>query len=279
MGRRSKKNAPQGGTPAWLITFSDMMTLLLTFFVLLLSMASLMDERKKHLALGSITQTFGMGAQTMSILGQKLSETLLEPGPLSEEDAPNLAQLKPLLFEENRKDIEFISNAFVQILSVHATVLFDDNQSRLSREGRAFLTRALPFFQDLTYPLLLAGHASPLADGGDPESAEGGRAVDHSWSLSLQRALAVYTFLLDQGMDPQKLRLEAFGQYHPRFSPQTRSGRKRNRRVDFIVDKRNYVNHNPNKLTEINPELKLRDRTFKYRDFTFSLEEEQPPSR
>ena len=279
MARRKKKNAPQGGTPAWLITFSDMMTLLLTFFVLLLSMASLIDERKKHLALGSITQTFGMGAQTMSILGQKMSEKLLEPGPLSEEDSPNLAQLKPLLFEDNRKDIEFISNAFVQILSVQATVLFEDGQTGLSPKGQEFLTRALPFFKDLTYPLLLAGHAAPMADGSAPDFSTQTTSMDPSWSLSLHRALSVYSFLLDQGMPPEQLKLEAFGQYHPRFSSQTQSGRKRNRRVDFIVDKRNYMAHNPNKLKKINPDLQLKDKTFKYQDFKFSIDEQQPESR
>jgi chemotaxis protein MotB len=274
MAGRKKKNAPQSGTPAWLITFSDMMTLLLTFFVLLLSMASLMDERKKHLALGSITETFGMGTQTMSILGQNLSDKLLDPGPLSEKDGQTLAQLKPLLFEDIRKDVEFISNAFVQIISVHATLLFEEGQSRLTPRGRDFLSKALPFFQELTYPLLLAGHASPLADGSRPRFSEPEDRIDPSWSLSLQRALTVYTTLLDLGMDPEKLRLEAFGRYHPRFSTQNQSGRQRNRRVDFIVDKRNYTNHNPNKLKKINPELQLEDNTFRYQGFKFSLDDD-----
>jgi len=49
VARKKKKKGGGGGeeTPEWLITFSDVMTLLLTFFVLLLSMASLQDIKKK----------------------------------------------------------------------------------------------------------------------------------------------------------------------------------------------------------------------------------------
>ncbi len=54
--------------PAWLVTFSDMMTLLLTFFVLLLSMASLTDERKIKVVLGSIIGSFGIGTKGVDVL-------------------------------------------------------------------------------------------------------------------------------------------------------------------------------------------------------------------
>jgi len=58
--RKEKASGSDGGTPAWLVTFSDMMTLMLTFFVLLVSMAAIMDERRKIVVLGSLVGTFGL---------------------------------------------------------------------------------------------------------------------------------------------------------------------------------------------------------------------------
>ena len=101
-----------------------MMTLLLTFFVLLLSMATLTDERKKYLVLGSIQKTFGMGKQSLEALSTKQGE-VVEPGPM-EVDVKDLTPLKNLVWDEQSKDFNFISNALVQILSINAELRFEN---------------------------------------------------------------------------------------------------------------------------------------------------------
>ena len=60
MGRGAKKEKKQDeGAPGWMVTFADLMTLLLTFFVLLLSMSTL-DNQKVKLALGSLRGALGV---------------------------------------------------------------------------------------------------------------------------------------------------------------------------------------------------------------------------
>ncbi|MFW6216335.1 MAG: flagellar motor protein MotB, partial [Desulfohalobiaceae bacterium] len=197
-GGKDKKDKKGGSQPAWLITFSDMMTLLLTFFILLLSMAALKDERKEVLVLGSISKTFGMGQETMSILGQKPRPMYLEPGAIRGEDPDNLSALKDLLWEEQGQDLEFQSNAFVQILSINSATLFQPGSSQLTQEGSDLLAEIAPHLEGLPFPVLLAGHTSMLADelNIDYLYRNFSRQEDPSWDLSLQRVQRVYRFFL-----------------------------------------------------------------------------------
>ena len=66
--RKTRSREPDKGVPAWMITFSDMVTLLMTFFIVLVSMASLTDVYKRKVAIGSVSGTFGTGAPSLDDL-------------------------------------------------------------------------------------------------------------------------------------------------------------------------------------------------------------------
>ncbi len=276
MARKKKKSSGGGGgeeTPEWLVTFSDVMTLLLTFFVLLLSMASLQDVRKKHLVLGSLSSSFGIGKENMSIMGKKSKKSdLIEPGVMEAED---LEPLKNLVWEDVSEDLDFRENKFIQIFSVNAEVLFYKGLDTLTPSGKALLDRVSSVFKGVKYPVLIAGHTSLYeADESPIVKLLGGiKGVDPSWVLSIRRCLAVYTYLLKLGVPSKKLRLEAYGKYHPLYSNETAIGRKKNRRVDFILDKRSYILHNPNKLREFNQlkQLKEMKNILDYKGFEFNI--------
>mgnify|MGYP006282789257 CR=1 FL=1 len=275
MARSSKKKKQKsGGTADWLITFSDVMTLLLTFFVLLLSMASLQNPRKEHLALGSISQAFGMGKQNMSLLGTQPSQrkTLLEPGPL--QGRKDLEILQNLKWEDQQTDVEFISNAFVQILSLNAAVLFDQGASQLTPQGKRLLRKIAPKLQEIEFPVLIAGHTAILPGEQEIDSLrrQKSQGLHASWSLSLERTVEVYRFLLEAGVSPKQLKMEAFGKFQPRYSNFTQKGRRLNRRVDLVLDKRNAMAHNPNKLKSYPREMENRGSTFRYKGFEFDVD-------
>mgnify|MGYP002038566743 CR=1 FL=1 len=66
-GRKKKKDDGEEGAPAWMTTFGDLMTLLMTFFVLLFSMSTI-SEMKFAKVLGSLETYFGIGASVTSPL-------------------------------------------------------------------------------------------------------------------------------------------------------------------------------------------------------------------
>ena len=235
---REKKAPPPEEQPAWLVTFTDLMTLLLTFFVLLVSMATL-DERRRLIVLGSIIGTFGTGT-SFDVLSTVDTRRSVEPGPLEMDKSVDLEPLREMVWEDVNKDLDFAENKFVQVFTINADTLFEPGEARISARGRQLLESLLPVLLRVDQPLLVAGHTSNLRDeqGVDYRVATE-EVVDPSWRISFGRAMAVYRFLLDAGMDPELLRMEAFGKYHPRYGSQTADERRRNRRVDLVLDKRN----------------------------------------
>ena len=222
--------------PPWMITFADVMTLMLTFFILLVSMATI-DQRRKLVALGSIIGTFGFNKQSYELYTRKDNKKTVKPGPM---DTGDLEPLKALKWENVDDDINFSSNRFVQILSIDASLLFEANGTTLSDEGRATLDGFLPLLRQVRYPLLLAGHTSELRDefGRNYLPGQDEQNPDLSWKLSLHRTLAIYTYFLNSGIPSDMLRMEAFGKFRPHYPQDTREKRQRNRRVDIVLDKR-----------------------------------------
>jgi chemotaxis protein MotB len=269
MAKRAKNKSQGKGIPLWLITYSDLMTLLLTFFVLLVAM-SVIDERRRRIVLGSIMGTFGIRPQSHDPMARKVNPRLIEPGPLDPEDMEELEMLKPLLWEDIQPDLSFAENKFIQIFSIPTDVLFAPGETTISSEGAALLRRIVPVLERTEHPLLLAGHTSTVRDeiGMEYISSDMTDQRDPSWRISLFRVLSIYSFLLEEGLSPEKLHVEAFGKHHPRETNDTREGRRLNRRVDIVLDKRSRGTHPV--LESLNPEAAPPER-YEVDGFGFSL--------
>lgn len=265
---RKEKNSSGEGQPAWLITFSDLMTLLLTFFVLLVSMA-VIDERHKLVVLGSVSSSFGIGQANFNPKSPEKGSSKLEPGAMLE---PDMTPIKDMLWEDMKDDLNFQENRFVQILSINAEVLYKPGQTTLSERGKDLLNRMMPHLLRIKYPLLVAGHTANRRDeeGEKYEVDFDKTKVDSTWALSLARGFGVYRYLLQSGIPNERLSQEAFGQYHPRFPDRSPQGRLMNRRVDIVLDKRN----SPEILNIERSQEKLVSppKSFFFRNFQFDLE-------
>lgn len=275
MAKREKPKIKRTGA-AWLITFSDMMTLMLTFFVLLVSMSHL-DERRRLVVLGSIIGTFGMGTSGYDTRTIKNKRTTIEPGPMN--DVQDLEPLKNRLWDQYNQDLDFKSNKYVDIISISDKVLFKSGETALSPSGKKIVDTMLPVLLRLKFPLLLAGHSSIAFDETYGDSAEAiplpsdQKRLDVSWKISLFRTLSIYEYLLSRGMLPEMLRVEAFGNYRPKYDWNTPEHRRLNRRVDFVLDKRNVKY-----IEMLNwPREKETSKSFSVDDFKFDLTRPDTP--
>ncbi|MDQ7032287.1 MAG: OmpA family protein [Desulfonauticus sp.] len=270
MAKKEKVEQEEEGIPAWLVTFSDMMTLLLTFFVLLLSMASLKDEQKVKRAIGSLAGSFGLGPTGIVPFEEPHGKVGAEPGPL--EDVKDFQSLKPMLWDEKKWDIDLMSNKFIQILELGPEVLFSPGSSKLTQQGKLLLAKLVPILKKIKYPIELRGHTASLRDefGPDYMLQQQKSKLDLSWKLSLARTLAVYRFFLDAGVKPEKIRLEAFGRFRPRYANTTSKGRQRNRRVELVLDKR-ISSWAVQEIIKFKVKTKIKRDKFIYKDFIFDL--------
>ncbi|GAU08385.1 OmpA/MotB family protein [Desulfoplanes formicivorans] len=272
MGRKRTTTQSDDGSPAWLITFSDLMTLLLTFFVLLLSLASLMDERKTKTSIGSIMGSFGPSAGSVQPLTTKAAGSVKESGPLENLPAEDLEPLRELIWEDDGQDFDFQSNRFIQVFSVDTEVLFDPGSSNLSSRGLEILGRIVPVVRKVKYPLLITGHTASLRSelSSAYVAGQSDKGVDLSWNLSLQRVLNVYRTLVARGIQPEKLRMEAFGRFRPRATNTTPEGRRANRRVEFVLDRRN-TDWSHEMARKAGSDGQHQEGRFMYNDFIFTF--------
>lgn len=270
MARRKKKQEAAGG-PAWLITFSDMMTLMLTFFVLLVSMA-VIDERRKLVVISSISGAFGTGDGSFNPKSIRNQSRLIEPGAIDDMDTDSLEPLKDMLWEDQTGDLNYQQNQFVQILSISDEVLFTPGTAELSTSGIKLLNRILPWLMRIDHPLLLAGHTAGMREemGQDYKvGTDEQHAVSPMWELSFLRVMGIYRYLTGRGMPPERLTVEGFGSNRPRWTELTPDGRRRNRRVDIVLDKRNreWIE----KIDALRRKEDSRPGEFNYKDFRFRV--------
>ena len=277
MARQNKTPSP--AAQLWLVSYADVVTLMLCFMVLLVSY-SVVDERLKTEVLGSVNQRYASSVAFKIADGEsRIDLTRLDEGigapPASGSD---LALLKEMVDTEDPGSLNFMGNSFVQIISLHESALFEPGKGTLSPKGQRTLHRILPLLVNIEYPLLVAGHSAPRLDE-EPElfTVREDALEDPTWLLSFERAKAVYRFFTTNGIPPEKLMNESFGQHRPRFPNVTPASRQKNRRVDLVLDKRNTFA--AQELGQKTGQAARPPEQTSFKGFEFSLElPGQPPS-
>ena len=244
-------------------TFADMSTLLLTFFVLMLSMST-MDLEKFREMLGSINQAFGVQFEQHGDFQAVMPKDLtiqLDPGegPWREMDKdliddleakPTKEDLEKEQKEKEKKErqdaVKEIENAINQTqlgdlaevmsgahgirIRVKGTLLFDAGSAILKNEAKPFLDSLVQVLEKFDYFLLVEGHtdSTPIATAQFPSN----------WELSGFRAAAVLRYLMTWGIPPDRLTSVGMADNFPLADNSTADGRAKNRRVEFVLTKK-----------------------------------------
>ena len=221
------------GAPAWVVTFGDLMSLLLCFFVLLLSFSE-MDRNKYRIVSGSMKNAFGIQRKKPvfeSPKGQKM---------ISKEFDQSIILVKiqdlidPLLQQLEEEFQEFKGSVEIEVEEEEVTIrmmgeaTFDTGKAELRKAFVPLLLKIGEALSKTKGEIIIAGHTDnvPLI-GGQFRSNLG---------LSMARAGSVAEYLLKSTpIDPKRLSTMGFGEYRPLESNDTEEGRQKNRRVEIIV--------------------------------------------
>lgn len=257
--------------PAWMVTFSDVVTLLMTFFIVLVSMAALFDAAKRKVALVSVTGAFGTGTPSLDDLSTEGVQNAVEPGPLN--DLKDAAKAKVHVVPETTKDVRFESNKFIKRYSLEANMLFSPGSPDITPEGRTLLAKLTPTLIQSKSAISLAGHtAAGVEEFGPGYLPKSGEKVDFSWQLSLARVMNVYRYFVAAGVDAQKLRLEAFGRFRPIVGAKSVQSGNANRRVEITMDVRVDNWDAAAAPSEILPKTEAPASGFSVQDFLFRFD-------
>ncbi len=228
MAEEEKKQKCEAGAPKWMTTFSDLMSLLMCFFVLLLSFSE-MDRQKFKQVAGSMEQAFGIQHEERRF-GSPEGNVIISTGFMSTPIAVRLRQsLEDMIAEEvssGAAEMEY-SGAEVTI-RVKDSLVFDLGRAEIKKRFYPFLDKLGKFIKKHDVYVQVRGHTDnvPLAKG----------APFHSnWSLSAARAVGVVEYWKDRfGIPSKKVSAAAFADGSPVAANDTPANRARNRRVEFF---------------------------------------------
>lgn len=259
---KKKKEEPQGPSKAWMDTFSDLMNLLLCFFVLLFSMSTV-DAQKFEAIAASFSQTFSIftGGQVSIGEGMLLGNGVSQLNELdqymdsmgkmaeNEEEAEEIDEIQQKLEEaqltESEKLAERIEEAieesqmedmieldftaqYVQ-LTLKGAILFDSGKAELKKDALPIIERAALILERYAESEIeIEGHTDsvPIHTSQFANNNE----------LSSARALSMFDYLVEHTtLEPAKIKHSGRGEYMPIADNATPEGRAKNRRIEIKI--------------------------------------------
>ena len=225
MEKKPKKQP--AGAPAWMITYSDLVTLLLTFFVLLLSMAN-MDQVKFSQAAGSLRGAFGVfGGKDQKEISPP---TLVEIAPVHDDLVQRLYSRIMTQMNRLRLDpsIKLVKDRGAVILQINESILFSPGTSQLKPAAYPVLAKVAGLIRPLPLQLRVEGHTDDV-----PYS----RSDMSNWDLSVARSVSVLKYFQTADLFPlDRMSAVGYGSEHPLVDNDTPENRAKNRRVEFVLE-------------------------------------------
>lgn len=268
MAKRKKQEDVPAGSPAWMATFSDLMNLLLCFFVLLFSMSSV-DAEKYQQVVASLSNSFSIFSGGGATVGEgtlisdgvsqlnELDDFYNNLGAASDteenQDGDPLEKYKEELAAEQKKETEKLYEEvvdlsekekvqdYVQIdvdanyqyvqVSMSGAILFDSGKAEIKSQAIPILKKVGNILKVYDKRLIkIEGHTDNV-----PISGNGGK-YQSNMDLSADRAISVWNYLIkEKNLDPKTLEASGRSEYNPVASNKTEDGRSKNRRVEIKI--------------------------------------------
>lgn len=204
---------------AWLITYLDMLTLLVTVFVLMLAYSTFQPDKFT-----------AMKEAVSEEVGKESQPAAPQPADARPDPARQLAQrLASQLGQSGLQDLVKMDIEDSRLtLQIQEKILFPSGGAELNPQGGQVLERLAPMFMAPGQMISVEGHTDniPINTGIFPSN----------WELSSSRATRVVRYLAERGVPPNRLRAIGYGEMRPLADNADEQGRSVNRRVSIVID-------------------------------------------
>ena len=224
---------PEAGIPEWVVTFGDMMSLLLTFFIMLVSMSEMKEDEKYQAMVESFRMQFGHDMTMASMVpGESRPRGANTPTPIR-----SMGRAKKKDMKRGGQPIKSVvgENERVQTVrpgddsSAGGNVFFAEHEAELTEENKRDLQRIIEQIAGKPQRIEIRGHTTrrPL----EPNSI-----YSSLLDLSYARTKNTRAFLIEQGIDPKRIRLGNAGPEEPLYNGAKDPERlKMNSRVQILM--------------------------------------------
>ncbi len=222
----------------WLVTYADLMTILLVFFILLYTLAFFEKEKFRH-AVETIKVQIEEDENLIGLMElMEIPET--EDTQITIEDITGLHSREKSLVEnitrfvQSSKQKQNISSRVLKgkiIVSIKGKALFNSGSASLNRTAISIFDDIIQILYDYPeYNINIKGHTDNV-----PISTT---IFPSNWELSAVRATTVLKYLISKGITPQRLTATGYGDVMPLVPNDSEENRAKNRRVEFVLEKK-----------------------------------------
>jgi chemotaxis protein MotB len=246
--RRPSKHPEKDNSERWLLTYSDLITLLLIYFIVLFSMSSVNAEKFSELS------------KSLAIIfsGQVGRSGVLDGGRSVIPGKQNLNPNKHMMNTEE-KIKRLIQQMGLQgkittsqqmrglVISVKDTVLFRQGSADMDSRAHDVVTEVGKILKDIPNSIRIEGHTDNVPI----------HTIKYysNWELSTARATNVLHYLIESsGISPERLSAAGYGEFRPVVTNENDSGKAINRRVDIVVLNEEFEKFEPQVNSENQPE-------------------------
>lgn len=248
----SRRKEGKDDSERWMISYADLLTLMLAFFIVLYSQSMLNVSRLKQIAKGMIVAFHGNPAVLMHQghggsgilrhhssplpkpipsntphLGQNVAHQIdLRAGALQKAESELKKVLHPLM---QTQQVKLSRHPLSLRIRLNAKILYPSGKAKLTPSAQSLLTKIAGVLAKIPhdYPIVIQGYTNsrPIQTTRFPSN----------WELSTARALSVVHLFLGNGFPGEQLSAQGFSKYHPLKSDNTPEGLRVNRRVEIVI--------------------------------------------
>ena len=271
MSRKQEHEGEKENGERWLLTYADLITLLMIFFVVLYSMSKV-DAQKFQAVAESLNNALGGGTPSkIELSSNPAGPSLFQTGtpsakatvPGKGKDPSNTNYTDPTANGENKNagqgnvDVEKMSIDAIKakldkfagdngiqatlvtsieerglVVSIQETLLFESGSALITTPARAILEKISTVLAVAPNQIKVEGHTDNLPI----------RTLQFpsNWELSVIRSTNVVQILQNDGITPNRLSATGYGEYRPISANDTEAGRSKNRRIDLIILRSKY---------------------------------------
>lgn len=248
--RKARLERQQADKPnsSWLLTFGDLITLLLALFVMVFSMSSIDSSNLERIS--ESFQPDEAKTDTITSSGRERARQILEILQADQEEFGRDDKIKNLLFPAEiipvqlerggiQDDVQIVKREDGIALVLTDKLLFAAGTSSIPEGGRQVLQAIQPLLVESGANIAITGHTDSVA--GTKTAPQGGANAGRNtsgvdaYALSANRAIAVLRFYIDQGLAPYRFTVAGYGADRPLLQKGDEKARAKNRRVEILI--------------------------------------------
>ncbi|MCX7856647.1 MAG: flagellar motor protein MotB [Deltaproteobacteria bacterium] len=227
MGKR-KRHEDHENVERWLITYADLITLLLAFFIMMYAFSK--QDAEKYKEVSRHLKTIFVSGSGIAEKGGLTGKGVLDENELLKSEIEK--ELEELKVMQGLNQVSVVSDERGIVIRILDRAFFDEGKAELKENAKNAIHKIAPLIKKIPNHIRVEGHTDNLPISNSEFKS--------NWELSVRRATEVVRYFIEKtGIPPNRFSASGYAEYKPIAGNETPVGRALNRRIEIIILKSN----------------------------------------